>query len=174
MKIGFILPGTSRTPCGGYKVVFEYANYLAAHDHDVSIYFDCLNSLKRFHLPEFLRKIGCRVLNIIRPRWFPLDHRVKKVCAFGINDKSIHSGDAIFATAVGTAIPVAKLSKEKGQKYYLIQDYENWEVSDEYVKSTYQLGMTNIVVSKWLNNIVEKITPPHFNQQFYQWRRLQY
>lgn len=158
MKIGFILPGSCRFPCGGFKVVFEYANFLAARGHDVSIYFDCVNSLKRFHLPEFIRKIANQILVKKRPAWFNLNSRVRKVCIFGISDKTIDDNDAIFATAVETAIYVSRLSSIKGNKYYLIQDYENWNISNIEVQSTYLLGMTNIVVSKWLDNIVSKFT----------------
>ena len=159
MNIGFILPGSSRFPCGGFKVVFEYANYFVSHGHNVTIYFNCINGLKRFHLPEFLRKICNTILVRKRPIWFDLHPSVRKVCVFGIRDETIADGDAIFATAVETAIDVANLSHTKGKKYYLIQGYENWNITDDEVKKTYQLGMTNIVVSKWLFHIVNEISP---------------
>lgn len=159
MKIGFVLPGTCRFPGGGFKVVYEYANFLASHGHKVSIYFDCSSSLKRFHLPESVRKIAARYLVWKRPSWFPLDPQVRKIGVFGVTNQVISQGDAIFATAVSTAVPVSRLSADKGQKFYLIQGYENWEVSDAEVQATYQLGMTNIVVSKWLENIVQKFAP---------------
>ena len=159
MKIGFVLPGVSQLPCGGFKVVFEYANFLAAHGHEVTIYFDCSNRLLRFHLPESLRRLGTRYLVYKYPTWFALNPHIRKVSISSISDEMICDGDAIVATAVGTARPVAELSLSKGDKYYLIQDYENWEVSDEVVNATYCLGMKNIVVSKWLEDIVRQHAP---------------
>ena len=159
MKIGFILSATTRFPSGGAKIVYEYANFLVSHGHEVSIYFDCSSSLKRFHLPEIMRKVAARYLVWQRPSWFTLDSRVRKICIFGITNQSILSGDAIFATVVDTAIPVSRLSADKGRKLYLIQGFENWQLSDKEVQDTYQLGMTNIVVSKWLEKIVQQFAP---------------
>ena len=70
MKIGFILSATTRFPSGGAKIVYEYANFLVSHGHEVSIYFDCSSSLKRFHLPEIMRKVAARYLVWQRPSWF--------------------------------------------------------------------------------------------------------
>ncbi|MFC2711089.1 glycosyltransferase family 4 protein, partial [Hoylesella oralis] len=40
-------------------------------------------------------------------------------------------------------------------KYYFIQDYENWFVTDKFVKETYHYQMHKIVISNWLKKIVE-------------------
>ena len=39
MRINFVLPRSTNTPMGGYKVVFQYANYFSDKGHDVHIYF---------------------------------------------------------------------------------------------------------------------------------------
>lgn len=59
---------------------------------------------------------------------------------------------------IGTARPVADLPSCKGKKYYLIQDFENWSCSDDEVYETYNLGMTNIPIAKWLADIVRDKT----------------
>ena len=159
MKISFVLPACYETPIGGYKVVYEYSNYLSKKGHQVTIYFYPYDQLKRFHLPEVIRRICCRFLTSQRPRWFTLHSQVRKRCVFAIDDSSIEDGEVIFATDVQTAEPVANLSESKGRKFYLIQGYENWQMSDEYVQSTYRLGLVNIVVSKWLESIVSKYSP---------------
>jgi len=64
--------------------------------------------------------------------------------------------DVVFATSVDTFEPVRKIFKIS-KKCYFIQGYENWGgITDEYVQSTYKMGFKNIVVSKWLKDIVDK------------------
>lgn len=92
------------------------------------------------------------------PRWYPLDNRVKKIYTTAMTAQTIPDGDAVFATAIGTARPVADLPSCKGKKYYLIQDFENWSCSDDEVYATYNLGMTNIPIAKWLADIVQEKT----------------
>jgi glycosyltransferase involved in cell wall biosynthesis len=88
------------------------------------------------------------------PRWFPLDKNVRMLYTTAISEDTVPDGDAVFATAVGTARPVAALPERKGKKFYLIQDFENWRCSDEAVYETYRLGMTNITIAEWLRNLV--------------------
>src|SRR3954462_7630501 len=37
MKVVFILPGYTKVPIGGYKIMFDYAEHVAAH-HDVQVH----------------------------------------------------------------------------------------------------------------------------------------
>lgn len=57
-KICFVLPEYSRKPGGGTKVVFEYANILAAEGCKVTICFWPRISLKQYHMPEFVRSLS--------------------------------------------------------------------------------------------------------------------
>lgn len=153
-KICFVLPEYSRKPGGGTKVVFEYANILAAEGCKVTICFWPRTSLKQYHMPEFVRRMLCRVFTAVFPKWFPLDQSIKKRCIFSISDSTIPEGTDIVATAVETAKPVAQLSPEKGNKHYLIQGFEIWNTPELEVRSTYRMGMSNIVVSDWLAELV--------------------
>ena len=157
MKIIFVLPGLSRHPVGGFKIVFEYANRFTACGHDVCIVFDCLaGSLRHRKIPSFFRHVCYKLFVWYYTKWFTLNPKIRKVCAYtGINDKEIPDADFICATAVCTADDVAKLSANKGKKLYFIQGFENWGGwSVDAVKKTYQLGMKNIVIAKWLEKIV--------------------
>lgn len=158
MKITFLLPGISTHPVGGFKIVYEYANRLSKRGHEVSIVFDTKNGLKRHNLPEFLRKILNYFIVLIFPRWFQLDKNIKKIYANNITDDSIPTGDIVIATAIQTAFDVYNLSSTKGKKVYFIQGYENWNYSDKKVKESYKLGMKNVVISRWLKEIVDKST----------------
>lgn len=162
-RVTFVLPGIARTATGGAKMVFMYSNHLASKGFEVTICFDCQNMLKKYHLPTFARKTGSQILVRHRPNWFDLDSRVEKHCIFGINEATMPDSDHVVATWVGSARPVAALSAAKGIKHYFIQGYETWGTSAGEVEDTYRLGMSNIVVSDWLADIVERAsgTEPH-------------
>ena len=74
-----------------------------------------------------------------------------------------------------TAPYLEKYPIDNNQKFYFIQDYENWGRTDQEVRNTYHYKMNKIVISKWLLNIVtneeaEKCTlvPNGFNlKEFY-------
>lgn len=158
MRITFVLPGYLRSPAGGYKMVFEYANRLTLRGHKVAIAFDCFQGAQGHQrIPGFLKKLCYRFFVWYYPKWFALHPKVRKVCAYtGINDREIPDADFVCATAVGTANDVAKLSINKGEKLYFIQDFENWgSWTSDAVKETYRLGMKNIVIAKWLEKIVQ-------------------
>lgn len=156
MKITFCMPDLNLRPIGGYKIVYEYANRLQENGHEVCIAFVSKNAFITYPLPKIIRRVGAICVSQIYPRWFKLNRGIKKIAIDDISDKSIPNGDAVFATAIATAVDVANLSSKKGKKYYLIQGYENWKFSDNAVCDTYGLGMYNIVIASWLKKIVDQ------------------
>lgn len=154
LKICFVLPRYSRTPIGGFKIIFEYANRLLAYDNEVSIAFLNNNALCNSYIPMQLKKVLVEVLTRIEPKWFPLDKRIKKISYYNRNIQ-LDNYDICIATAVETAQPVKELFSAKN-KFYLIQGFEDWNVSQKYVIETFNSGLINIVVSTWLKEIVDK------------------
>lgn len=158
-KISFVLPGIPGAPVGGVKIAFEYACRLASRGYKVTLYFwlqDDSGRIGQLPFPKCIKRGIKQALCAIHPNWFELHPSIEKRGIYEIDDHSISNGDYIVATAVETARPVYSLSAKKGKKLYLIQDFENWVYSSEEVLSTYRLGMTNIVVSHWLESIVSK------------------
>lgn len=156
MDISFVLPSIPRKPVGGYKIVFEYSNRLTERGHNVTIYFDCEQVLKKYKLPEIMRKFLLKSLLKIYPTWFNLYKDVSKKCIFGIKSYNIDNSDIVIATAVETAEDVYKLDDKIGEKAYFIQDFENWNCSNEYVYKTYEYDMKKIVIADWLKKLVDK------------------
>lgn len=159
MKISFVLPGVSRVPVGGYKMTFEYANRLCERGHDVTLIFHCYSGMKRHQqVPNFVKLLYYYIGTYFFPTWFTLHPHVKKICRHkDLIDSDIPNSDLICATAIDTAYAVAKLSISKGKKIYFIQGYENWNGwSDQQVRSSYCLGMENVVIAKWLQKIVKE------------------
>lgn len=141
---------------GGAKMIFEYANRLCERGHDVQVLYLNNKAWVKLHLPERIRRKLVSKASMISPTWFPLSKKIERLSLYDrkLDDKTKDT-DVFIVTAVTTV----NISKEvfQGRKFaYFIQDYENWDVSDEYCQNTYKLGMTNIVISNWLKNIVDK------------------
>lgn len=156
MKIAFVLPRDKNDAIGGFKVVYEYANRLLKRGHEVTIIYNNTNTLERYQIPLSIKQFVIKTRTKWYPTWFNLDDRIIKDTYFGGVYKD-NSFDAIFATSVGSVKPTLE-AFPKGNVFYLIQDYENWHNSNEYVDTTYKMGMHNVVVSKWLKEIVFNVT----------------
>lgn len=161
MQITFVFPCFATKPSGGHKVIYEYANELASKGHDVSCVYLPQNTFYQLHLPNALRIIILDIyIRLYGPRkWFALDKNIKNRV---YNNKTIKS-DLVLASAIETSQLVKKFPAQSGKQIYLIQDFENWNCSEETVYASYNAGMTNIVVAKWLKEIVDKhSTKPSF------------
>lgn len=151
MKIQFILPPNYNQPVGGYKVVFQYANWLSANGHEVHIYF--------MNLKEF---IGKRQLRWIKRAATKQSNPTTEVTWYNINPKvTVHynvsykvvvrlTNGIIIATFWKTAIAVLKAHVSSKNKYYFIQDYEIFATSEKNVVETWHYPLKKVVVSKWL------------------------
>lgn len=155
-KITFVLPGYSRVPIGGFKIVFEYANQLIRDGYQVCIFFINKNHLKKYPVPRRLKNVIANYFTQIEPKWFELDNRIKKISSQQKNALSyVENSDFVVATAAITA-DFVKDNFTNSKKIYLIQGFEKWDMSPEKIYNTYNYGFKNIVVSKWLENIVNK------------------
>jgi glycosyltransferase involved in cell wall biosynthesis len=160
MRINFVLPAWSKSPVGGFKIVYEYANRLSTHDyqvciiHPLSVSDKNLNVLRKCNrllkskIHSFLGIIGRR--NV---RWFTVLPRVKLLITPTLAEKYIPTADIIIATAWETAVEVNRYSADKGKKFYLIQGYEIWSGSKDEVDATWSMPLEKIVVSRWLEEV---------------------
>lgn len=154
MKISFVLPRFPKIPVGGYKIVFEYANKLCKDGFDVSLVFINNDCLKNKKLPFLVKKFLIYLETKYEPSWFKLDKRIKKISYYDFNFNEKLNSNIAIATAVETVRPT-ELIYTDAKKCYFIQDFEDWHVSKKYLYSTYELGFKNIVVAKWLKNIID-------------------
>ncbi|WP_123054653.1 glycosyltransferase family 4 protein [Clostridium sp. JN-1] len=157
MKINFVIPFTSKT--GGIKIVFEYANRLKKIGHDVEIYVPMISykfGNKGFIgiLKTIKSSLGNTFKRGTKVNWFNLNVPLKVVPA--IKDKYIRNADAVIATAWPTAYDVYNLNNDKGKKYYFIQHYEIWSGDKEKVDATYKLPIKQIVIAKWLKDLMRE------------------
>lgn len=154
MRITFVLPGPSRRPSGGPRVIYEYADRLASRGHRVTVVHPLVCQDVNYKLPYFIRSIFYKYLKEYIPGWFRFKNDVDLILTPEISDTFIPDGDAIFATAWVTANPVWRLGAGKGIKFYLIQHHEIWGAEKKTVEATYSLGLYNIVISGWLEKLL--------------------
>ena len=158
MRITFSVYGCATKPIGGHKVIYEMANRLSAGGHEVTIVFSSQGNLYQLPFPAAVRVLICRILTYtgILPGWFRFSKKVRLKTVNGFDERFFPEADAVIATARITAEPVSELPACKGKKYYLIQDFEDWDCTAQEVTATYQLGMTNITIAKWLRDLVQQ------------------
>ena len=71
-----------------------------------------------------------------------------------INDHTVRDADVTVATSWTTSYAASKMSASKGKKFYLIQDYEQWNSNIEYVNRSYTLPFRRITVSHYLKELL--------------------
>ncbi|MDE3288581.1 glycosyltransferase family 4 protein [Lacticaseibacillus paracasei] len=166
MKINFVLPGNEDVVAGGYKVIYQYANQLINRGNDVTISF--LFS-PRFGHSNWLRtlkflgtSLGLVHKNKEQVTWYPLNPSI--ALEFNVvTSKQLKDADILVATSVETSYFVAKAGASKGRKCYFIQNYETWVAGEEYEDNSFRLGLYNIVIATWLQQLVMKksgLKPP--------------
>lgn len=158
-KIVFLLPNNASKPVGGVKVVLEYANRLAADGFDVELVYGAYTRWMTFGLLHTLYYLLIfllqKAVKSYRPRWFSLDGRVQQRLVWSHARYHYPKDAIVVATAVDTAWYLNHYSLPKEQRYYFIQDFENWFVDDNFVRETYHYKMQKIVISRWLLKVVE-------------------
>lgn len=157
MRITFALPSYPWKPIGGFRVVYEYANGLAALGHEVTVVH-----ARRLRQPSLdqpknwyrkLRRLGGRLRDILlRPsvQWQEIDPRVHMTYVPEPRPRFIPDGEVVFATAWQTAEYVNEYPASKGRKYYLIQHYETWSGPSDRVDATWRMPFKKVVIAKWL------------------------
>ena len=152
-SICFVLPGPPRAPGGGHKIVYQYANHLAASGFRVSVL--------HMRSPRTEGRIWQLILGFVfmlgrawRPKWFALDRRVIVRNYLRQSDHRIPiDTELIIATSVRTADFVYCVAAARGIKsIYLIQGVETSDVSESAVEATWQLPLHRVVVSGWLKD----------------------
>lgn len=158
-SISFIFPHPAEGPTGGYKVVYEYANRLAADGHTVnivysgslfwskkSLYYKLTNCVR--YVQRLIKGYSCR-------KWFALDKRVKEHFTLSLNYRHVPKSDIYICTSPYTAMYVKEYPTDN--KYYFIQGYENWGgMTHGELRATYHYPLCKIVISGWLARIMEE------------------
>lgn len=158
-RVVFLLPNNADKPIGGAKVIFEYANRFANDGFNVDIVYAAYSKWMKFGLLHtvyyLIRYLYTLFSKNYCPRWFHLSKSINQHLVWSL-DKYKYPQDAkIIATAIDTAYYLNKYQVRQNNKFYFIQGFENWFVSDEFVKETYKYNLNKITISNWLKQLID-------------------
>lgn len=156
MRITIVLPWyDSNLPSGGILNVYGYAERLAKRGHIINIIYDCCKGKGKLKIPNRIA-YNKRKKCTISKKCLYKKKNIQETAVYCINNNIVPDADYVIATALVTVSGVQKLSKKKGKKIYFIQGFENWGKTENEVYKTYELGMINLTVSKWLYQLVKE------------------
>lgn len=162
IKINFILPFFPKSPGGGVKVIYEYADRLSKKGYDVCIYHSLKTSYTRrvntskpgIVLEYLIRMLKGKIKS--KPVWFEFDSKIESRIIPYISDRWIREADFIVSTWWATAIDISKLSSCKGRSVNLIQDIEtNMSKFPELVYDSYRLNTQHVAISDYIRTTVQ-------------------
>lgn len=157
IKVTFVLPCYPSVPMGGFSVVYEYANKLSKRGYDVSLihsrYISNNQKSKEFN-GRFIRKLSIIKGMIFKPeiKWHSIDGRVNISYVEEITSPNIPDADFVFATSWETAEYTIGYPRVKGEKLYLIQDFEEFTGTKDKIEKTWKFPIKKIFIAKWLYN----------------------
>lgn len=162
-KIVILFPTHSRYPIGGFKVVYEYANYLVKNGFEITIIYPGTLLWKRQGMKEKIMSL-CRYIyysvnrKYVPYEWFPLDKDVKLNFTLNLLERNIPTADIYMATSMETAIYLNTYKKNgKSAKFYFIQGYETWNWGETCLLETWKYPMHKIVIADWLKEKIERV-----------------
>jgi glycosyltransferase involved in cell wall biosynthesis len=166
LKITFLLPLPGTHPIGGFKVAYEYANYLAKKGHTVAVVHPAIfridRPLSRLPLKEATRALWTylhhKLTGNFKPTsWFKVSPSVQLLWVPSLAAKHLPDADIVIATAWETAEWAATYPASKGKKFYLIQHLETWSGPEDRVLATWKLPLEKIVIARWLQQQAEDL-----------------
>ena len=160
-SVAFVLPGFPRYANGGFRVVYEYANYLATVGSEVAVLHmhahipsDESRTIFRTHA----RRAFYRLMTRKRPGWFALAAQITVRNAPSQDERLVPRADVLVATSALTAHFVSRVAAERGSiPVYLLQHFEDFSLPRAEVETTWRLPMAKIAVSEWLADIGQSL-----------------
>ncbi|WCD92543.1 glycosyltransferase family 4 protein [Microbacterium sp. nov. GSS16] len=159
--VHILLLAPSKTPIGGYKVAYEYANALVDLGIAVTVWHSEAFSVaygSRRRTPRAVKSLLAWWLRGHRAdwgkngvTWFDLDPRVTVRATGWFPRIGLASGDAVIATAVQTMSFAGRLADRRhARSAALIQHYETWAAAPEAIASAWSAVDERIVIAPWL------------------------
>lgn len=157
VKIAIALPVPNLKIIGGYKVIYEYANYLAEKGCDITIIYNAHNGDNSINMPRFFAYLIRWNIGTFGPPWFKLNPKIHKKVFPSFGADTFNAYDVVVATATETAeyVNMAKIKSEN--KWYFVQGFEDWGRSKDEVIKTFCMDMNIITISKWLERIINEV-----------------
>lgn len=154
-RIVFLLPGPGHIPVGGFKVVYEYAQGLAARGHETHVVhaasIDDRGPRRAKAYAGYLRR---RVTGWKPTPWFTFRAPVALHWIPELRLDALPEADVFVATAWQTAAWLGQQApRGREHRLYLIQHDETWAGPEAAVRRTWTLPLEKIVIAPWLEDI---------------------
>lgn len=158
-SISFLMPGSGKYPCGGYKVIYEQANRLSDTGYDVYIVYPIHVFIRRMTVRNVLGTIRRYFKGFIgkqfKAHWFDLNNKIHEVKVFSLKYHRVPKTEYYCATALETSYFLETYAVPEKNKLYYIQGFEAWgEHTEEDVYISYKFPMKKIAIAPYL---VEKV-----------------
>lgn len=163
MRVNIVLPGRSAWVSGGFKVLYHYANGLAALGHQVRLVHH------PFRPPDAgpVRRVtswgsywGCRagLLNWHPRSWFDLDPAVEVSWTPGLDARgAVQPADATIASFWHDAHWLRRAPAQVGAKYYLIQEYEYYMAAPDQPKRLMEEALRSELIRLAISPAVQEL-----------------
>ena len=152
----FLLPMATTKIVGGYKVIYEYANYLAFKGLNVCIVYNSNFGNNSKKIPSTLVIMLRKILAQKGPIWFELRKEIDQIAIKSFDEKYLPDSSIYVSSTAESAIFLNDVKKSECKKMYFVQGYENWQITESELMNTYKYNMKIVTVAKWLKNIIEK------------------
>jgi glycosyltransferase involved in cell wall biosynthesis len=162
LRVTFLLPIPAVKPIGGFKVVYEYANFLSARGHKVNVVHpnllridEPLSSLRpKKKVKAFWGYWSMKLTKNFRPdHWFTVSPSVTMLWTKDLAAENVPDADIVVASAWETAEWAVTYPASKGRRFYIIQHLETWSGPEERVLKTWKAPFEKIVIAEWLQRI---------------------
>jgi glycosyltransferase involved in cell wall biosynthesis len=160
-KVAFLLPHGALRPIGGFKMVFEYANRLVKRGWDVTLVYPSTMQ-HSLTLRDVARYIGRLFTKGYQPSWFHLDQRIHQQWVLNLEHYRYEKDCIVVGTFITTVMVLNKYNLPASQKAYFIQGFDVGEFDDKDILRVYQFQMKKIVISHWLEDILDSIKEPSY------------
>ena len=157
-SINIIFP--YNTVGGAFRSTYEISNRLTNLGYNVRIYFPffpLMQEHKFFTLSGIMHFVRGFFRSLVRRNkvtWFDCEFEIKQIPF--INKNFIRDADIIIANHWPVAMPVYKLPRSKGEKYYFIRDIEQWAPYYDQEVKAFNLDMKRLVVAEWIKEYLYK------------------
>ena len=160
-RITIVLPGFSKYPIGGYKVVYGYANHLAERGYQVRLVHSLLLWGAKRRDKDIRRPVSSLLSSLRpfrKPDWVELNQKIESYTVPYLTPSMLQKTDVLVATEVQTAKVVYKAAQRQGiPASYFIQHYEDWSATPEFIDATWKLPLRKIVIAPWLREHMQSL-----------------
>ncbi|WP_395243856.1 glycosyltransferase family 4 protein [Agromyces sp. MMS24-K17] len=156
-QIHVLLPGASRHPVGGYKVVYQYANVLAERGEKVTLWHTtAFFAASDPFPPRVFAKSSLRRLLMLRDGsriapWFEVDPRIDLRLTALRPRPRLTRHDLVVSTAIETTPWANRLAfRAHAKSLAFVQHFEDWAAGEAFVLRNLGAADARIVIAPWL------------------------